>query len=290
MVAMKVHQSSTAWSSERRAQYFKHARREFEIQQQARHSRVVSLLDCFELNHNTFCTILEYSPFGNLDSYLKKHRELPESTARPLMAQVLSGLAYLHSRRVIHYDLKPANILFFSPSEIKLTDFGLSKSMEAVAKSHAGDETCIELTSQGTGTYWYLPPECFETRFVPKVTAKVDIWAAGVVFYQMLFGKRPFGHDASQKQIASEGIILNARSVLFPSKPKASDAAKAIATTCLKYEPSDRPSAAELLKDPYFFQASVGPGARKMQMRAAAAVKSVKASDCKEEEAESFSR
>ena len=72
------------------------------------------------------------------------------------MAQVLSGLAYLHGlpRPVIHYDLKPGNILFSKDGEVKITDFGLSKIMET-----GRDD--IELTSQGAGTYWYLPPEAF---------------------------------------------------------------------------------------------------------------------------------
>ncbi|KAJ9456196.1 Serine/threonine-protein kinase TOUSLED [Diplonema papillatum] len=272
MVAVKVHQLCASWPSEKKAQYVRHARREHEIQENSRHPRVVSLLNCFELNQNAFCTVLEYTHYGDLDSYLKKHKELPEATARLLISQVLSGLAYLHSKHVIHYDLKPANVLFFSPSEVKLTDFGLSKSLASDDGGNA--QTAIELTSQGAGTYWYLPPECFETNFTPKVSAKVDVWAAGIVFFQMLFARRPFGHEASPKQLFTERIIFNARQVVFPSKPKVSDAAKAIINRCLQYEPSDRPGAAELLADPYFFQtSSIGPGAKKMQQRAAAAIK-----------------
>lgn len=49
----------------------------------------------------------------------------------------------------------------------------------------------MELTSQGAGTYWYLPPECFEIgKQPPKISSKVDVWSVGVIFYQMLFGKR----------------------------------------------------------------------------------------------------
>lgn len=80
---------------------------------------------------------------------------LCEKEARIIICQILSGLEYLNRYRtkIIHYDLKPQNILFHN-GEIKISDFGLAKVME----DNSDD---IELTSQGVGTYWYLPPECF---------------------------------------------------------------------------------------------------------------------------------
>ncbi len=71
------------------------------------------------------------------------------------MKQLFSALSYLSSlkEKVIHYDLKPSNIMFHE-GVIKILDFGLSKIMN-------GEETRMELTSQGVGTYWYLPPETF---------------------------------------------------------------------------------------------------------------------------------
>lgn len=64
----------------------------------------------------------------------------------------------------------------------------------------------IELTSQGAGTYWYLPPECFETPS-PKISSKVDVWSAGVIFYQMLYGKKPFGDKLSQQKLLNDRVI-----------------------------------------------------------------------------------
>lgn len=72
---------------------------------------------------------------------------------------------------------------------IQITDFGLSKIMtDELFNPEAGG---IELTSQGAGTYWYLPPECFEIgNGPPVISSKVDVWSLGVVFYQCLYGKK----------------------------------------------------------------------------------------------------
>ncbi len=86
----------------------------------------------------------------------------------------------------------------------------------------------MELTSQGAGTYWYLPPECFEigsagpmgsSSGAPVISNKVDVWSAGVIFYQLLYGRRPFGEGLSQEQVLQQRVVLNARSLEFPPKP-----------------------------------------------------------------------
>lgn len=138
-----------------------------------------------------------------------------------IISQILSGLKYLNSlpKKIIHYDLKPQNIIFHN-GEIKISDFGLAKIMEDNTEK-------IELTSQGVGTYWYLPPECFDTsKNPPGISSKVDVWSVGVILYELLFGFRPFGHAMSQDRILKEGVIVNARKVEFPPKPPVSDSCK----------------------------------------------------------------
>jgi tousled-like kinase len=104
---------------------------------------------------------------------------------------------------------------------VKITDFGLSKLFVSE------DETGMELTSQGAGTYWYLPPECFaQGDKSAKINSNVDVWSVGVIFFQCLYGERPFGHNLSQQSILQQQTILQARSVVFPEKPKVSDETK----------------------------------------------------------------
>ncbi len=151
--------------------------------------------------------------------------------------------------KIIHYDLKPGNILFDKYGQVKITDFGLSKVFEESAPG----KSSMELTSQGAGTYWYLPPECFVIGDrPPQISSKVDVWAVGVMYYQMLYGVRPFGEGLSQERILSNNTILNARSVEFPdTKVKVSPAAKAFIQRCLTHSQIYRPDIPTLCQDAY---------------------------------------
>jgi tousled-like kinase len=152
--------------------------REYNIHKDLVHPRVVQLFDVFKIDNNSFCTVLEYCEGGDLvraplanfvhslhscsfvsfsdagptlqDVYLKSRTKLLEREAKLIIMQICEGLKYLNEQKrpVIHYDLKPGNILF-SNGGVKITDFGLSKIMEE-------DGTSMELTSQGAGTYWYV--------------------------------------------------------------------------------------------------------------------------------------
>lgn len=129
-----------------------------------------------------------------------------------IIKQVINAIKYLHQlpEKVIHYDLKPQNILFHK-GKIKITDFGLCK----MAK-----QDIIELTSQGVGTYWYLPPECFVVDQKAHISPKVDIWSIGVIYFELLYGEKPFGNQMSQMRMFNEGTMLKANTVNFPNQPK----------------------------------------------------------------------
>lgn len=247
-VACKIHQLASNWQPEKKSSYLRHALREADIHKALMHPRIVALYDIFEIDDNTFCTVMEYCDGGDLDSYLKQHKQLPEGEARVLIAQLFDGLRYLMRQekdksKIIHYDLKPGNLLFDENGSLKIADFGLSKIMDS-------DEDSMELTSQGAGTYWYLPPECFDAD-KPKISSKVDVWSAGVILYQMLFGCKPFGHNISQKHILERNLIHSNVKVEFPASKKVSDEAKNFLLRCLTANVAQRPDALELASDPF---------------------------------------
>jgi len=166
---------------------------------------------------------------------MKKYKCLPEKEAKAILFQLLSGIKYLHDHKnkIIHFDLKPQNILFHD-GLVKISDFGLCKIMDS-------DATVLELTSQGVGTYWYLPPECFLIGDTPpKISPKVDIWSIGVIYYEMLFGMKPFGHGMTQEKIMKDQIILKATNIAFPLKSNVSNESREFIKKCLTYKQEER--------------------------------------------------
>ncbi|XP_003745176.1 serine/threonine-protein kinase tousled-like 2 [Galendromus occidentalis] len=253
-VACKIHQLNKDWKDDKKANYIKHALREYNIHKSLDHPRVVKLYDVFEIDPNSFCTVLEYCDGHDLDFYLKQHKSIPEREARCIVMQVVHALKYLNEIKppIIHYDLKPGNILLGSgclSGEIKITDFGLSKIMD---DDNYSPEYGMDLTSQGAGTYWYLPPECFIVgKNPPKISSKVDVWSVGVIFYQCLYGKKPFGHNQSQATILEENTILKATDVEFPAKPAVSPEAKQFIRKCLQYHKEERIDVIALASEEY---------------------------------------
>ena len=100
---------------------------------------------------NNVISLLIFYLGKDLDAVLNATPILPEKEARIIIVQVFQGLVYLNKKaqKIIHYDLKPGNVLFDEVGVTKVTDFGLSKIVEDDVGSQG-----MELTSQGAGTYW----------------------------------------------------------------------------------------------------------------------------------------
>lgn len=166
---------------------------------------------------------------GNLADVLRRQvgTPLPAGEAVRIASAVLDALAYAHERRIIHRDIKPANILIGEGGEVKLTDFGLAEALGS--GSVAG----------GGGTYPYMAPEDFAEN--AESDYRADLWAVGVVVYEMLIGKRPFQVAARTKDpFAWKRAIAEETpppiSSLNPDVPPAFDAVVARALAKSKFD------------------------------------------------------
>src|SRR5688500_19513440 len=121
--------------------------------------------------------------------------------AMPIARQIIDALDAAHELAIVHRDLKPANIKVRPDGTVKVLDFGLAKAMDAEAASGVNPSNSPTLTARATqmgmiiGTAAYMAPEQARGRAVDR---RADIWAFGVVLYEMLSGRRAFdGEDIS---------------------------------------------------------------------------------------------
>ncbi len=142
--------------------------------------------------------LLEYAPNGALFSFIHPKSGLSEILALRFLYQTASGVQYLHSRKIVHRDIKPENILLDESFNIKICDFGWSCYLE--------DD---QVRTTVCGTYEYMPPEIVNEKFH---TNKVDIWALGILLYEMIHGRAPFRATSLKeikRQINSKEISLD---------------------------------------------------------------------------------
>jgi tousled-like kinase len=116
-VAVKIHQLDPRWSDAKKESFTKHVSREYEIHRGVRHPRIVSLFDVFEIDMNSFATVLECCHGTDLDTLLKERGTLPEAEARAVLIQILVGMQYLSQpsldgtrQGIIHMDMKPGEL------------------------------------------------------------------------------------------------------------------------------------------------------------------------------------
>ena len=176
--------------------------------------------------------VMEYVPGITLRDALNEYGPLPAVRALEMMAQILSGLAAAHRAGILHRDLKPDNVLLADDGRVKLGDFGLARAISA----HTS-------TGDLVGTIAYLSPELV-TR--GQADARSDVYAAGILLFELLTGKQPFeGEQAVQIAYQHANSTVPAPSGLASETPQAVDRLVAWATAKL---PADRPAdAGELL-------------------------------------------
>jgi tRNA A-37 threonylcarbamoyl transferase component Bud32 len=149
------------------------------------HPNIVTVIDLGQ-SGSLYYFLMEFVDGLNLRQMLQS-RPLAPRDAVGLMPQICDALEYAHGEGVIHRDLKPENILLDGKGRVKIADFGLSKLV-----GPAAPEVPLTQSSQVMGTLHYIAPEQFEKG--QPVDHRADIYALGVVLYEMLTGELPLGH------------------------------------------------------------------------------------------------
>ncbi|KAG5733729.1 MAP kinase kinase kinase mkh1, partial [Termitomyces sp. T112] len=148
------------------------------------HPNIVQYLG-FEETPENLSIFLEYVPGGSIGSCLLKHGKFSEEVTKSFTGQILDGLAYLHSRGILHRDLKADNILVEMSGVCKISDFGISKRTDDAS---GGAHTAMQ------GTVFWMAPEVINTQ-KKGYNFKADIWSVGCVVLEMWAGSRPWTGD-----------------------------------------------------------------------------------------------
>src|SRR6266404_4640897 len=132
-------------------------------------------------------------------------RAMALDEALPIAAQIAEGLEYAHEKGVVHRDLKPANVKLTADGNVRILDFGLAKALEAqvpAGNPSISPTLVLSATQAGVilGTAAYMAPEQARGAAVDK---RADIWAFGVVLYEMLIGKQPFAGPSVSDTLAA---------------------------------------------------------------------------------------
>lgn len=148
------------------------------------HPHIVRITDIGEEDGQQYLA-MEYVAGLDLKRYIKEHYPLSNEEAVRIMGQILLAMRLAHTRGIVHRDLKPQNILLTPDGTAKVTDFGISVAFA---------ETSLTQTNSMLGSVHYLSPEQARGS---KATVQSDIYAMGIIFYEMLTGHIPYDGDSA---------------------------------------------------------------------------------------------
>lgn len=168
------------------------------------HANIVAIYE-FDQDHGTPYFVMEFVEGQDLKSLQKDGRKFTPEEAVNIVSAILTALAYTHQLGIVHRDIKPANVFITHNNQIKLADFGIARVDNA------------ELTQMGSvlGTPSYMSPEQCKGM---KVDARSDLFSTGVVLYELLVGRKPFGGENTHAIMHS---VLSAE----PARPSSHDKA-----------------------------------------------------------------
>jgi serine/threonine-protein kinase len=221
----------------------KRLRKEARALSKLSHPNIETLLE-FDSIGDVEYLVVEYIPGTSLNEMLTKG-PLPEKEIARLGVQLASGLAAAHAQKVVHCDLKPANLRITSDGRLKILDFGIAKLWKLPRETIGADTTTASTTGDqpAAGTLPYMAPE--QVQSLPT-DPRTDIFACGAVLHEMATGQRPFREETAPRLIDAilHQPVVPARAL----NSKISPELERIIIKCLEKEPENRYQSAQDLE------------------------------------------
>ena len=201
------------------------------------HENIVAYLGSGNID-GCFSILLEHVAGGSMRSYIHENGPLDNTFAKKCLIYMLRGLSYLHSKKIIHRDLKAANVLITSSQNIKIADFGISKQVD----------TLMSGASSYVGSPYWMAPEVIRGG---KYTEKVDLWGVGVTTFEFLTGNPPFFDRQPNVAIFKIGNVKDMKDELeFPDDIDI--LLRSFVLNCVQVDPEQRLSVDDVLKTELF--------------------------------------
>ena len=205
-------------------QWLQRFRREARAAGRRFHPNIVAILDFGEDNGMPFLA-MEYVDGRSLDAILKTSGRLDPGRSVAVITQVLSALGFAHQNGIVHRDVKPSNIMVLSSGEVKVADFGIARI----------DASEFTIVGDLLGTPAYMAPEQFAGAPVDKRT---DLFAAGVILFEMLTGVKPFRGNSITEIIAF--METRGPEDIRALNPAVPDSLKRVISKALAFDPAQR--------------------------------------------------
>src|SRR5215217_9388269 len=203
--------------------------REIKLAARLQHPHILPVHDSGEASGFLYYT-MPYVEGESLRARLSRQGELPIHDAVKILLEVTDALAYAHERGVVHRDIKPDNVLL-SGRHALVTDFGVAKAV-----SEATGRQALTTAGVALGTPAYMAPE--QAAGEPHIDQRVDIYALGVLGYELVSGLPPFTGRTSQEVLAAH--VTQPPAPLSHHRPACPAEFEAVIMKCLAKRPADR--------------------------------------------------